>query len=156
MTTTDDDTRGLAGLRLIVLALLIGSTAVVGVLIFSATRMNNPIAPGEVPVYVFLGVGVFGLVLNLFAMPAAARKIAAGNLEATTPFKRYSATVFVRAAAAEGFLLLSGIGYLLTGNPFVLLPAVGHAAILGSLLPTAGKLRAFDDPVPTGAEDLPG
>lgn len=150
----DDTDRRLAGLRGMVIALAGGLTVVAGILIFSGTRLNGPIAPDPMIAYVFFGIGMGVLVGGQIAAPFVRAPLVARAAAANTERERFAAFsgwTILRAALLEGPGLLFVVGFFVTQNWLVVAPVPVLLALLLTLAPTRAKYDDWADAVSRAA-----
>ena len=131
----------LLGARIIAIAITIGPTLFLGVVLFLVNRAESPLGNGETaPLLSQLSLGLaIAAVTTALTIP----KLVAAKQP--NPYDSYRVMVILRCAILEAPALLGCVAYMLEGNqtPLGAGVALGMILILAGLTPTGSRLDAW-------------
>ncbi|MGL4421487.1 MAG: hypothetical protein ACRCZF_12530 [Gemmataceae bacterium] len=148
MTSGPSLTARLTGLRMVLIALVVGVVLISGGMAFSAIQMNIPMVQDQTVAYGLVGMAFLMFVAGLFVMPVVLKaqrpaRVHPAIADDSRLFAIFSSEVFLSAAIIEAPGILSAVGFFLTREYAFLLLTGLTVVVLLITLPSERRWNAW-------------
>lgn len=135
----DDVPQKLSSLRMFLTVFTAVQFVIVGVVVFSVNKMRLALVPDPVAPFVFLTVAAVVAVVVGFALQKVLAMVRQSRVNEPDVFARYSSEILVRSFLVNLPAVILVMGYVLTAQEWLLVPAAVGLLVVWATRPTRAQ-----------------